>query len=270
MQNYFIHIGHSITPQPQPVAHNMHTHSTCEIYLFLEGDASYAVEGTVYKLHPGDIMIMRSLEAHHPILHSSVTYDRFVLDMDPQILKDYDTDGQLYGMFFDRPLGKYNHFRNALFPENHWHYYFTKMAQTHDPNRQLCYLLPLVAELAEQHETVKRSTDDAVLDKAAEIIFYINRHLFEDITLETICNRFYISKSQLNRIFKKITGSTVWHYVTVKRLYSARQRLQNGESPTKVFEKCGFRDYISFYKAYKGQYGVSPKDDRQKTRVTHI
>ncbi len=264
MQDYYISAMSRTTWQPQPIHHDMHTHDTCEILLFVDGDASYAVEGSLYRLHPGDIMLMRPSEAHHLIVHAPVTYERFVVNFSVDILRHYDADGEFYGMFFDRPLGQFNHFRCALFPENHWRYFLTKINQTQNGNRKLCYLLPLLAELAEQYQTVKHTAADLTLDKSAEIILYINRHLFEDITLESICNRFYLSKSQLNRIFKKVTGSTVWHYITVKRLYSARERLKNGDTPTKVYEKCGFRDYISFYKAYRGQYGVPPKADRQK------
>lgn len=264
MQEYTIAASYGATPQPRPCHHDMHAHDTCEILLFIDGDASYAVEGAVYRLHPGDIMMMRPSEAHHLIIHAPVPYERFVVNFDLEILRQYDTEGEFYGMFFDRPLGQFNHFRCALFPENHWRYYFTRMHQTPNKSRQLCYLLPLLAELAEQYQTVKRTTAELVLDKSAEIILYINRHLFEDITLETICNRFYLSKSQLNRIFKRVTGSTVWQYITIKRLHSARERLKNGDSPTKVYEKCGFRDYISFYKAYRGHYGVPPKADRSK------
>ena len=37
--------------------------------------------------------------------------------------------------------------------------------------------------------------------------------------------------------------------------------LTDGEKATKVYQRCGFRDYVTFYRAYKAKFGVSPKDD---------
>lgn len=266
MERYMIRPSYANTAEPLARQHSMHTHNDCEILLFLDGDASYAVEGTMYRLKHGDIMIMRPSEAHHLVLHSTATYERFVVNFDVALLREFDADGRLWGMFFDRPLGQFNHFRSVLFPENHWRYYLSKIWEYRGSGRELYYLLPLLGELSEQYETVRRTAADISPDKSAEIILYINRHLFEEITLDTICARFYLSKSQLNRIFKKITGSTVWHYITVKRLLYARERLAGGESPTKIYEKCGFRDYISFYKAYRQHFGIAPKEDHQKTK----
>ena len=85
------------------------------------------------------------------------------------------------------------------------------------------------------------------------------------MTLESICEKFYISKSQLNRRFKRVIGSTVWEYVTTKRLILAKELLQNGETPMTVYSKCGFNDYTSFFRAYKSRFFVSPKNDCSKS-----
>ena len=69
---------------------------------------------------------------------------------------------------------------------------------------------------------------------------------------------FFISKSQLCRLFKKATGSTLWQYITIKRLTKARLMLREGEKPTKVCFACGFNDYSTFYRAYIKYYGHGP------------
>ena len=71
----------------------------------------------------------------------------------------------------------------------------------------------------------------------------------------------FISKSQLNRKFRNVTGSTVWEYITAKRLILAKELLVRGEKPTSVYTKCGFNDYTSFYRAYKTKFLHSPKND---------
>ena len=90
---------------------------------------------------------------------------------------------------------------------------------------------------------------------------YINRHLTEELSLSMLAERFNISKSYLNELFRKSAGTTVWNYIVVKRLFTARERIMAGETPTSVFADCGFQDYTTFYRAYKQHFGISPRED---------
>ena len=109
------------------------------------------------------------------------------------------------------------------------------------------YLSVLINELYEcRDEALKLQTEQ---DSFSDIIAYLNARITENLTLDSICESFYISKSQLNRKFRRMIGSTVWEYVTAKRLIMAKELLQKGESPMKVYSQCGFNDYTSFYRA---------------------
>ena len=61
-----------------------------------------------------------------------------------------------------------------------------------------------------------------------------------------------------------MTSCSVWDYVVLKRLLYAKALLGNGETPAAACAKCGFRDYSPFFRAYKAQFGVSPKEHRSK------
>ena len=80
------------------------------------------------------------------------------------------------------------------------------------------------------------------------------------LSLDHLSERFFISKSHLNRMFKKATGTTAWDYIVVKRLLMARSLLSEGMVPTDVYLKCGFRDYTTFFRAYKKHFGSTPKE----------
>ena len=100
------------------------------------------------------------------------------------------------------------------------------------------------------------------LGKIYEIIEFVNQNLSGDLSLDAIAAGFYLSKSQLSRSFKKATGSTLWDYVLIKRLFLARSLIREGESISGACERSGFREYSSFYRAYKKRFGVSPNQDR--------
>ena len=110
-----------------------------------------------------------------------------------------------------------------------------------------------------QAQSPEDSGSDA--DPAAyRIIRYLNKHLEQPITLEDICHRFYISKSQLCRVFRAATGTTVRQYLTIKRLVKARQLIEAGERATHVSLQCGFNDYSSFYRAYSKHFHCAPSE----------
>ena len=94
-----------------------------------------------------------------------------------------------------------------------------------------------------------------------ELVNFINRHLSDNLSLEILSNHFYLSKSQLNRIFKVGTGTSIWEYILLKRLMGARNLIKSGVGVVKASQQFGFSDYSAFYRAYKKHYNVSPKSD---------
>ena len=63
MPEYTITASHTVSAVPKQKDFIMHTHDTYEILIFLRGDASYSVEGSIYSLKSGDIMLMRKNRA---------------------------------------------------------------------------------------------------------------------------------------------------------------------------------------------------------------
>ena len=69
-----------------------------------------------------------------------------------------------------------------------------------------------------------------------------------------------MSKYHLSHEFSRVVGTGVYRYIMLKRLLIARQMLSGGVAPGTVFSSCGFGDYANFYRAFKSQYGISPRD----------
>ncbi len=240
----------------------MHMHDTYEIYSIYAGDADYYVEGTRYSLQHGDIVVMRKSESHQIVLRSDAPYGRRGLNFEIPFLNEIDPDGKLLSIFEDRPLGQFNHYSAAMFPENNWQYYLKRIYDTENQACRLAYLLPLLSELSECFDVLKSSEQPQRPDPINMIVRYINQNIRKDLSLSVLCEHFYLSKAHLNRIFKLATGTTVWNYIMTKRLMLAREMLMNGVSPTETFVKCGFQDYTTFYRAYRKHFGVSPKQDQ--------
>ncbi len=245
---------------PNQESFKLHTHNNYEILCFLSGNADYSVEGNRYRLLPGDIIIMRKNEFHHLILKSNAPYERVVVNFDIPLNL---FDNELLNAFNKRNAGEKNLYRPNLLGENHLVYYLQKMVYADNDLRRLCYLLPFLDELSNFFEAGNFGEAPS-RDRATDVINYINKHITEDLSLSSIADRFFISQNHLNRIFKESTGTTLWDYVTVKRLIMAKDKLNAGEKPTEACTSSGFKDYATFYRSYKKHFEVSPKTDKKK------
>ena len=93
------------------------------------------------------------------------------------------------------------------------------------------------------------------------MLTFINRHLGDELSLNAVAAQFYISPAQLNRQLKRSVGTTFWHYVLVKRLLLAKSLLLQGVPAGEAARQSGFSEYTAFYRAYKKQFGISPRSD---------
>lgn len=258
MAEPFLVATRNFTEKPDTDMFKMHTHSTHELYCFMNGSANYYVEGNVYKLRQGDLLIMRKGEAHSLLINKQQPYERIIVNFSNEALVG-ETATSILNFIENRPLGRYNRYSATELKEKNLHYYLNRILATDDFAQKQLYLTLILNELCQKYPEPQEN--DQKHDIFIELVTYINSHLSEEITLDLLSANFYLSKTHLIRLFKKNTGSTVWNYLLAKRLVLARELLMSGERPTEVYLRAGFNDYSSFFKAYKAKYKKSPKED---------
>ena len=96
--------------------------------------------------------------------------------------------------------------------------------------------------------------------KVVEMIHYINENLSQDLTIEALSARFYLSKYHMMRKFKEETGYSMHQYVLEKRILAARNLMLSGMPATTASAECGFKDYSTFSRAYKKLLGQLPSE----------
>ena len=89
---------------------------------------------------------------------------------------------------------------------------------------------------------------------------YISENIRNPLSLEEIAGQLFISKYHLSHAFSAEVGISVYRYILLRRLLMARQLLTEGEPAGQVCRSCGFSDYTSFYRAFKSEYGISPRE----------
>lgn len=263
---------HKLDAQPNPNEFVMHTHDFLEIFCFLDGDANYIVEGNNYSLSKGDILIMRTTEAHRLQINTLHPYERISLHFKPELLNRFDPEHNLLRPFYDRPLGMGNRYEPRDFRDASYANYLEKAVScdTNDQMVKLTLIANLFGFLIELNNAYMRKPQIAAYNIADNLILsiidFINRHLFDDISLQTICSTFFISQTQANKLFRAATGSSIWNYILIKRLHNARAGIVGGKDIHTVCQECGFKDYSAFYRAYKKKFGCTPKEDKPITR----
>lgn len=252
---------------PDPAVFKLHNHASYEIYYFISGKGSFYVEGSEYPLHDGALLIMRSTEAHYISVDPSVPYERFTFHFRREMVYDVDGSGELLKAFEKREAGRQNLFTEHDFPNGFYAALLDRLMHLPGSNPHLQAVSVLYALLNEIRLAYEGMGVQDVPEKetlAYSIISYINSHLEQQLSLDDICSRFFVSKAQLCRTFKKTTGTTVWGYVTTKRLSAAQGMILSGIPATQAFSKCGFHDYSAFYRAYRKRFGCSPTEEKAR------
>lgn len=251
-----------------PKAHNRN-----EIFYFISGRASYLVEGSVYKLVPGSILIMRSGEMHKIVIEEDLPYERMALHFDADIMNLIDKNGILSEPFDNRPLGVGNLYSSNDIRIGHIYECLKSIDSSPEDNemRRIAITSNLFAILYEikiafNERGNKKNSNKPAQSLIGEIIAYINANLSSELSLDMLSEKFFISKNHLNRIFKLATGVTVWEYVKLKRLIMAHNSILTGSSAIAACQSSGFNDYSAFYRAYKERFGVSPKNNQEKLK----
>ncbi len=229
----------------------LHCHDAYEILLFRRGDSRYIVEGRIYSLEPGDMMIMRKNEMHRIYHNSETTYERYLMVVEPDFFRAYHCP-ELEAVFLEKTGSQGNKIDSALCRSCGLHEAFERLQKYsgHFQDRYTPIVAATVIEILYLINNIEHfSKDDTPSPQLKSIIAYINDHFTAPLTLDALSQRFYISKSHLCRIFKEGTGITVHNYITGKRLTRARELKAQGHSLAQAAALAGFADYSSFYRA---------------------
>ena len=103
----------------------------------------------------------------------------------------------------------------------------------------------------------------------SKVIDYVNLHYGEQLSLDMLAERFFVSKYHLSHEFNRQVGTSIYRYIQKKRLLIARQLMAQGKRPNEVYSACGFGDYAGFYRAFKAEYGTGPREYALSVRQTN-
>ena len=96
-----------------------------------------------------------------------------------------------------------------------------------------------------------------------QVMAYLEAHLTEKITLPNVARHFFVSEATITLTFRKKMGTSFHRCLNQRRLIAAKTLISEGVLLESVGEQVGFADYSTFYRAFKQEYGVSPRQYRK-------
>ncbi len=255
--------------EPRPDNVEVHHHDFYEVYFFLGGAVEYWVDGKTFQLEPGDFLLINPMELHRPIVApESKTYERIVLWINKDYLENLSNDNVNLTRCFDPSLPTHT---NLLHPKTaqrttlttclteliREHYSSNSGHELYAYGLFLQFMVELnrLSMLAPKPRIIKEESSTLV----SQVLSYINEHYCEELSLESIAGKFYVSKYHLSHAFSSEVGVSIYRYIMLKRLTGACQMLLDGKSAKEASVGCGFSDYTSFFRAFKSEYGISPR-----------
>jgi AraC-like DNA-binding protein len=244
-----------------------HVHSHYEIYFFIEGRVDYNISGEVHELKSGDVLIITPGVEHYPCyIDKNKPYKRFVLWLEPEFLDrlaifiydikfstDYSSIHKRY--LYHLEYIQFNNVLNSMFDIWQEHNEERMFKTTTVVNNIVTVMLKLNRVVYDDINGVH----DSRVSLHILIRQYINDNITKPLTLESVANRFFVSKHYVSHMFKENLGIPLHHYIIKRRLSISRTAIMAGENVTTVAQKLGFNDYTSFYRDFKKEYGISPK-----------
>ncbi len=251
-------IFYSDTKNPNP---NMHIHECCELFLCLQGGSTFLIDGKIWDIADGDLLMINQFEAHKVVPAKNACFERYIMHVYPAFLHaNSSAEADLSACFYaaDRAAkislsGDEVARLTAL---------FEALREERSYGDELYKKLRATELLLEVNALFAAHRDSAALrcsHRTVQLaINYINEAYAQPLTLETVAKNAFVSPAHLTRLFHRYCGTTVTKYIISKRLAEAKKLLGEGRSVTDTAFLCGFNDYANFIRAFKRAVGVPP------------
>lgn len=248
----------------------LHSHTFYELlYCINSCGAEYLVGSERYRLQQGDIIFVPPGVSHRPLLPESMQepYKRYVLWLSVEFMEQY---AGLFPYGFSEKQTRAAMLRTA--GSNWEHLGDMFRAGVREAEKQADgWEAAVIGNTMQLLTQIKRATDgqsarplDAEKPELLDqITTYVEEHYARPITIGEVAKAFYVSNSTISHLFQQKLGVTFHRYLMQRRLIDAKTRIGHGQRLEDVAVQTGFSDYSGFYRSFRQQFGISPRQYRK-------
>jgi AraC-like DNA-binding protein/quercetin dioxygenase-like cupin family protein len=252
---------------------SFHWHSYFEITWIREGSGCYYVNGKVYFVSPGDLIIFNNVEPHGwQVLQDELKVVAMIFS--PSFVSEYSDFSHME--YLQPFIERGSNFRNKVDRESEiaseiigilreilqeWERQEVghRLMIRADVLRILTLLIRCYQDDSKSQELLHEKKK--AMKRLQGAFDYIDSHYAEKITLEETARMVYMSPNYFSSYFHKATETSFSDYVTMQRIRKANELLGTTEkSINEIAMECGFPNISNFYRLYKKHTGTSPRN----------
>jgi AraC-like DNA-binding protein len=265
-----------------PIDPLFHSHVHYEVYYFHEGKCNYLIGDQIYNLAPGDLILMYGMTLHCAKIDTSIPYIRTIIHFDPAILRPYLSFPQAVPL--TEPFEQFKNYRLCLRGAEKeevertlavMQAYRQRGDRVGESRQLLAFvdLLHLVYDHCLQPLQEQQGFTSGKEKTVQDVIAFLeSTYTKDELHMEQLQDQLHLSKSYLSKIFKEITGVTIFEYVYRKRINEAKILflLHPARSVTEVSFHLGFKHLAHFSRLFKQQVGLSPERYKKQLKIERV
>lgn len=243
-----------------------HFHSFYEIMIPFEESAGHLIDGKYYELKMHDMILLRPSLLHKTIYPKGYPSKRLIINfriptdlygMAPSFKSIFSLFDEKIPIFRFQDAGK-----KALSDKLNEIYTLTDSSSDHKNlliHIKFLEFLCLLQEFSKNNCYMPESSGQSIEDKIYTITAYIHKHYQEELSLDFISQKFFISSYYLSHSFKSVTGFTLINYIQMTRIKNAQLLLlSTNKKISDIVGECGFTSFSQFNRCFNKYTGCSP------------
>lgn len=253
---------------------SFHWHYEYELLTVLKGELTIQYGSKVSCMKEGDVILVNARTIHS--IFSDTSNMVMVVQLGEELFRNLKDKNSFFTFYLDSV-------QNSIPPKCDYSLINAQMAkivqgcQTLEnercknkvsPYRIRAEIYTLVADLVDyvEHDIdFKKDGNYSKLQDAINYIDYMKENLQNFDVLNDLCEHFKISRKTLDRSMSDALDLSSKDMLEILRTDRAKQLLSSTEkSPAFIIDECGFGSEKTFYRIFKEQTGITPREYREK------
>jgi xylan 1,4-beta-xylosidase len=240
-----------------------HWHNRIEIFLVLSGNMKIIVESETYHLSEDDIILVNSNQVHEIQGNDNVSV---VLQINYAYFKkwlDETSFFQCNSTVYHNKM-RFVELKRLIAQLIYVNYNETERNDLLAISLAYQLILELIKNF-KSYDNNPMNQNSKHLTRLRTIIQYLNSNYTENITLEQVAEREFLSPSYLSHFFKINMGVSFFNYLTGIRMnHAVNDLLSTNLTMEQIAANNGFANSRYFVDCFKKKFGVLPKEYRRE------
>lgn len=233
-----------------------HSHPMFECSIYIRGNITFRAGSIEIAPAPKSMVIVPRGIVHALEADESAIYERYVVHFYPDVLPDSSRD-----YLCETLLSSIQYLENVddILPDVILLEECFSMPEQIRKEAIVTRLSAMLFRLIAMFEDRERlQSSESLISRILEFI-HANIGNISELTMDTLAQQFYISQSQLSKLFAREVGTSLAKYVRQQRFEYAELLRGQGVPATEAAIMAGFKSYSSYYRMRMGEIGEKGK-----------